>query len=267
MKKMSMMCMIALCLARSSVPSPQPSLESGWDWLKRQRKEDFEVLRTEYNDPVKLRKHLEDGLLRQSGKTTIEAFKQMFGVSDEMVQAVLMSIIREAVTQTGQKDNNPREGQHHAEQHLEGAVIWLSHFPCADAREVKQIMMAIATDTARDRLLRLNAISSYMDYADAQETRDMIAQFFGEGMKTTFSPYGYIMYNLAIRVYDKAEGDTQTREAIVASMSAALVKEENKRAFSIADKLLAERSKEYADSPQRKAALERMGIPVEKGEQ
>ena len=50
-------------------------------------------------------------------------------------------------------------------------------------------------------------------------------------------------------------------------MSAALVKEENKRSFSIADKLLAERSKEYADSPTRKAALERMNIPIEKGEQ
>jgi len=41
-------------------------------------------------------------------------------------------------------------------------------------------------------------------------------------------------------------------------MSAALAKDEDKYAFADADKLLAERSKEYAESPQRKAALERM---------
>ena len=60
------------------------------------------------------------------------------------------------------------------------------------------------------------------------------------------------------------EGDTQTREAIVSAMSAALAKEANTNVFARVDKLLAERSKEYAESPQRKAALERMNKPPEK---
>ena len=50
---------------------------------------------------------------------------------------------------------------------------------------------------------------------------------------------------------------------IVAAVSDVLVKEEDKNVFAEADKFLAERSKEYAESPQRKAMLERMNKPTE----
>jgi len=42
-----------------------------------------------------------------------------------------------------------------------------------------------------------------------------------------------------------------------------LVKEEDKSTFIFLDGELTKRSKEYADSPQRKAALERMSKPPE----
>ncbi|MCL1921228.1 MAG: hypothetical protein FWG50_09165, partial [Kiritimatiellaeota bacterium] len=58
-----------------------------------------------------------------------------------------------------------------------------------------------------------------------------------------------------------AEGDPQTREAIAAAMSAALAREQDKDTFERADKMLSERSAEWAGSPQRKAALERFGKP------
>ena len=74
------------------------------------------------------------------------------------------------------------------------------------------------------------------------------------------------MYRAAIRAHDKAEGDAKTREAIVTMVSAALATEEDGTAFDETDKLLAERSKEYAESPQRKAALERMNPPARKAE-
>jgi len=62
-----------------------------------------------------------------------------------------------------------------------------------------------------------------------------------------------------------SESQTKVKKnmRIVAAVSDVLVKEEDKNVFAEADKFLAERSKEYAESPQRKAMLERMNKPTE----
>ena len=266
MKKRGITCAAILCLAMPG-SSGQLTAESMWDWLRSERKADFEALRTEYNDPVTLKKHLKDTLLPASSSgATIMAFKRIFEVNDKMMQDLLLNIIREAVAQSKAKDNKSWDEERLVRQRLEGAVRWLACFPGADAKEVKPIMMGIAKDTARERLLRINAISSYMDYADAQEKRDMIAYLLSDDTKTSLIPYGDIIYHVALREYDKAEGDTQTRETIIAAVSAALAKEKDKHSFIEGDKRLAERNKEYAESPQRKAKLERMKVPPDKRE-
>jgi len=91
----------------------------------------------------------------------------------------------------------------------------------------------------------------------------VLPRFFADDMKDTFNRYSNL-YVYAMNVYEEAEDNPDKREVIIAVMSAALAKEENEFAFSKADKRFAEQSKEYAESPQRKAALERMNIPREK---
>jgi len=102
-----------------------------------------------------------------------------------------------------------------------------------------------------------------MNRANTQEKWDAIARFLADDVRSGILPF-FNMYHAAMQAYDEAEGDTQKREAIVATVSAALVKEEDKKAFEEADKHLAERSTEYAESPQRKAALDRLNKPPEK---
>ena len=129
--------------------------------------------------------------------------------------------------------------------------------------------MDIVTDATKPERYRTEAVCSYMQCVDAQEIRDGIARIFSDEVRAT-SPsdiFYHNVYNAAFMAYDVAENNTQKREVIITSLTAALEKEEDKFTFAGADKFLAERSKEYADSPQRKAALERMNIPAEKDAQ
>ena len=98
----------------------------------------------------------------------------------------------------------------------------------------------------------------------------MAAQLLADEVRATDKEDGFAIsvcvYGYAIRAYDEAEGDTQKREAIISSLSAALMREKNEKFFAEVDQDLVKRNKEYAESPQRKAKLERMKVPPDKRE-
>jgi len=228
-----------------------------------------EHLREDLKDKEKLRlcvARLVSSPLRSVTTERVEEFKRKFGVSDEAMLVELMDIIREGSVKAGWTKHRPGDAKNtyvSVNAHLSQAILWLGFFSGADA-EVKSLMMDIATDIAMDCEFRSLAVGSYMSRANVQETRDAVARFLADDMQMADGFYRRRVYHAVTWAYDKAEGDTQTREGIIAVLSAALVKEEDKNAFAEADKFLAERSKEYADSPQRKAALERMNKPPEK---
>ena len=190
----------------------------------------------------------------------VEAFKQKYGVGDEAMLVELLDIIREGAVKAGWTKHRPEDVKDTyvvVNGHFPNAFVWLGFLSGADA-EVKSLMMDIATDGAVDGDFRSLAFWAYLGRADAQEVRDTIVRFLSDDMRLANAFHRSRVYGASVHAYDKAEDNTQTREAIVAAMSAALAKEEDKKAFAEADKLLSERSKEWADSPQRKAALERM---------
>jgi len=144
---------------------------------------------------------------------------------------------------------------------LHAAIIWLG--VCSDA-DAKQFLLDTVTDNTKYDEFRKRAIESYLYRTDAQEMQGTLTRFLIGDMKVV--PYDTYLFAVQ-QLYDASEGDPQKREAIVAAVSATLAKEENRNIVDTVDTLLAKRSKTYADSPQRKATLERLNIPAEKGEQ
>jgi hypothetical protein len=112
----------------------------------------------------------------------------------------------------------------------------------------------------------MNAIEAYLRSADAQETREAIVRFFASDMRAMIVPFDTATYSAAMLAYDEAEGNPLKRGAIVALVAAILAKENTKWVFAEGDRLLAVRSKEYAESLQRKTALQRFNLSDEKGE-
>ena len=290
MKKMSMMCITVACLAMQGLSS-RLSMESGLIYLKRHHKDYFENRRAEYNNPEKLREHLVGDLPDNPNELFVKrnlrgftgkekaAFKRVFELNEETVRTTLMAIIREAAVETEWKKDKSTD----AENRMSVAMAWLGFY--ADA-EAKQFLMDVFKDRAKGDGFRRAAIGSYLHSANVQETKDALAYLLTDEMQPLFDEPGLICF-LAMDVYVTIEDDTKKREAIVTAVSTALAKESDtqkreeiiasmlyilaqegdKETFAEADKLLSARSKEYADSPQRKAALERMNIPIEKGEQ
>ena len=248
MKKMGMMCMMVTCLAMPSLSSEVPSTLGIYLNCPEQ---EAERIKEDLKDAEKLRAFMEKivGSLDSDFRRTpfmMKAFQHKFGVNDGRMQTALTNIIRkesEISSKSGEKDyHNPN---------LLGAIRWLGC--CADA-EGKKLLHSIITDKAKDISSRMTAAFTYLRCADAQEFGDAFDCFFADANMWTVSytePYRLVML-----VYEEAEGNPKKREAIVATMSAKLAKDE--RAFAEADLLLAARSKEYAESPQRKAALERI---------
>ena len=263
MRKMSIVCVMVMCLAMSGFSSLL-SREGYWERLKTHDKKEFDRFQEIFNDPVQLKERFEKNLLvypHISGKEMIE-FKQVFGISDEVMRSILMDIIREVSAKNGWQWENPKflKEIDIANMQLHWAICWLE--VCADA-DAKQFLMDIATDTKKGDVYRRTAAFTYLRCSNAQETRDALTCFFADDMRAVVCPV-YGPYNAAIEAYDKAESDLLKREAIVTSLTAALAKEENEKLFIYADKLLTKRSKAYAESPQRKAALQRFDTPTAK---
>ena len=251
--------MIALCLATTGCPSDGlPSM--GWlDAYLTYPEQETERIREDFKDAAKLRECFSKKLLLTDSvtDTKIEGFKRKFGISDERMQSVLMDIIRESSAKIGWERYGMGDAMdmRAADMRLAWGFTWLGF--CAE-EEGKRFLMGVAADKAKDNEFRVRALASYLCRADEKETLDAVTRFLTGDMKGTVSPHYSGIYRAAIRAYDKAADTPQTRGRIESVLSAALAEEDNKRAFMEIDSLLAERSAEWADSPQRKAALERM---------
>ena len=221
MRKMSVLCAIVLCQAMLSIAStPIIGLPT---------KQQVAEIR---KDPVKWRECIEWYMIRPpTGDENLAQFRQLFGLTDDKImQSVVMGIIRNASAKVGWQEIDWRmvkDGDERATDMaravLGRAIDWLGF--CADA-EGKEFLMGIATDNTKLWGYRLSAVRTYMGRATAQEAREAAPVFLADDMRRTLSFYGEV-YRAVIRAYDKAEGDTQTREAIAAAMSAALAKATN----------------------------------------
>jgi len=214
-----------------------------------------------YREDWKDKTKLKECVIRLIGNTNprsdtperVEEFKRRFGVSDKAMQDALLDIISQAGPKNGWKK---RQGPSDpldmvADWQVTWGLRWLGF--CAET-EGKKLLIGIATNSVMDGEFRSSAIASYMARADTQEVRDTLPRFLADGaLRPSFD-----VYLCALWHYDKAQDNPQKREAILSAVSAALTNEEEKKAFAEADKRLAELSTEYAESPQRKAALERM---------
>ena len=254
------MCMTVMCLAIQGLSStPQGWLEIYLD--SHFPEQDVERLREDFKDMKKLRECMV-GLVGSPPLSATceraEEFKRRFGVSDKAMETVLIDIINTAGVKNGWKKrqgpDDPLDGT--ADHQLTWGFMWLGF--CAET-EGKKLLMGVATNSVMDGEFRSSAIAAYMTRADAQEVRDALPRFLADG---TLRP-SFDIYLCAMWHYDKVKDNPQKREAILSAVSAALTNEEEKKAFAEADKKLAEHNKEYAESPQRKAALERMNKPPE----
>ncbi|MCL1921856.1 MAG: hypothetical protein FWG50_12430 [Kiritimatiellaeota bacterium] len=224
-----------------------------WERFERFPEEEVERLREEFKDAGKLERYIKELLWRDNFMGDVPPrFKRKFNVSDEVMRAALMSLIRDCSAKVGwQDDETPKTGELLWTRAVLGAaILWLG--ACTDA-ETKQFLMGIAADGTQRKWYRSNAVKAYLYHADAQETRDTLARFLIKREAEI-----YVHFLAAIRVYDESEDDPQKREVIIASLIVALAQEENRGFFAMMDKNLAERNKEYATSHQRLAMVQRM---------
>ena len=124
-----------------------------------------------------------------------------------------------------------------------------------DKNRSKQIEQSLQRDnkpltTIRVSLKELMAC----DYSKTS----IISRFLAGDMRTMRDSTD--TYRIAMWAYGNAE-DAQTREAIIATVSTALMKEDNRRIFDLDQHLLLYQG--YADSPLRKAVLQRMDESTE----
>ena len=262
MKKVVMVGAIAISLA---IPGRSSLMLDGWlEMCLDLPEQKAEQLREDLKDAANLRECMVEliGTRPQSGvEQKVEAFKRRFGVSDRAMQTALMDIVHKAGVKNGWKKRQGSEDTLDgvADWQIYSGLIWMCF--CADA-EGRKFLMGIATDSTVDREFRGHAVFPYLARSDDKEKMDVITRFFAGDMKGTVDLYyNSGLYHSAIRMHDKAESDPRTRESIVSMLSAALMEEKREHIFKTADKSLAERSREYAESPQRKAALERMNPP------
>ena len=262
----TLLCCIGLCLLASDAAS-QRRIEDISD-------AEAAYLRDELKNPETLRMFLANSFSSNHPlwQDEIIPFKQKFHVPDEVLRPILMDIYK-SVEHMGKEpssldllaeiyksappvEEDGRRRMHNIpwaviENHrrLRSSIIWLGY--CAD-KPTKDFLMNLVIDDTKHGDIRGPALESYLRCANAQETRDGFIAFLDKRLDISR------VYRYAIIAYDEEQDDTEKRKAIVATVFAALMKEEDKKIFARADEDLAARSKEYADSPLRKAKLERM---------
>ena len=225
-------------------------------------------MREDVKDAGKLQERLKEILnrvLTKGAEWTLEDFKREFGVKDEVLETALIALYHMPPSKAGwrykERDGSiDKDVEYHDWLHSVMIATWLGF--CAGP-EGKKLLMSLAMDKGKRKNIRWEAIAAYLRRGDTQEIRDAVPRFLAS-MKGKESLYVEYIYRIALDVYDHMDDDKdkQKQEAIIAAVSAALMKEEDKKVFPKADGWMAERSKEYAESPKRKAALERMGEPL-----
>ena len=260
MKKASM-CIVALCLTAQDISASRPVRGINFDLLPE---EEARQIQEHSGSAEKLRPQIVKffGDVSPKGDIAVQ-FKRKFNVRDDVMQTALMSIVNEysEKAEWGTGEWTSESSIAYAKARVTYAIEWLG--ACADS-ETKRFLLDIATDNAKNIAYRRAAIGSYLRRADAQEVRDVLGRFLVGDMRME-NPYA--TYRYAMIVYDETDENEQKRKAIIAMLSDALAKEENKGVFAYADKQLVERSREYAESPQRKAAQERFNTLLEKDTQ
>ena len=255
MKKVCVSAMV-ICLTATGLFA-SPSLGAGDYGFNKFTAEEVANLREDFKDAEKLERFLNNLLGTEYDYETPPLFKQKFDVEDSVMQAALMIMIRRTSAIVGW-GTQPRYSYTREEMYLRNiqnrlfqAIMWLSC--CADA-EAKRFLMDIATDGTKWESYRREAIGAYLFRADAQETRDALARFLIGDMR--IAPYD--TYLQVMMAYDAVEDDPQKCEAIVVSLIVALARESDKWTFVEIDEKLAKRSKEYAESSQRLAMVQRI---------
>ena len=243
---------IGLCLLLANGVFSQNAL-----MIRKPTAEEIAASRESYKNPESVKKTL---MRRFAADHPIASgflpeFKERYDIADGVLRAALMDICQ-SVRHVG------KDPFHHGEpleltedkRRLHDALECLRY--CAD-KPVKEFLMKVATDGAMDNTYRSVAIRSYLRCADAEEVRSGFPPLLAD--KSQNIPY---LYRIAMRAYDDLANDTQKREAFMSTAAAALLKEEDKTIFAEADGGMAGRNKEYAASPQRKAALQRFDLPL-----
>jgi len=256
MKKVCV-CIVAQCLVTLALlGSPQIF---GWEYFEDEKKfseSEIERLREEFKDVEKLKLYFGRSLGWNWFIYEIPPrFKRKFNVDDAIMYAALTNIFYESSAKIERElwnKEDPLDIQRTKTLQM-ASIQWLG--ACTNAN-TKTLLMDIAIDDTKEKLHRSAAIGAYLQCANAQEARDALVRFL---RNTRIDPYSTYVY--AIWLFDETKGDTEKSKAILSALSNILVNEEDKNLFFKTDKKLAERSKEYADSPQRKAALERMNKP------
>ena len=241
MNKVSMVCVVVMCWVISGLSSPRITQLGVYLSYPDQK---AERLREELQDTTKLRECMVNLVgsysPREDSPERIEEFKRRFGVSDKAMEAALIDIIHKAgVKNRWKKRQEPSAVplDFAADWQVTWGLVWLSFCAGTDG---KTFLMDIAMDSTKADEFRIRSALSYMSRADVQEARKAIVRFLSDEMGTVAKHYAYDnLYHDAIRIYDKAEDDAQTRKSIITVMSAALAKETNEGYFRQADKHLA----------------------------
>ena len=240
-----------LLLAVKAVPSSD-------EWYEIMHYSDEETARVRelYKNSGTLKDYLSSGFIMDNyvWDDEIPLYKEKFNISDDTLRTALMAIY-ESVKHVAKDPHFSEEPEDVTDDkmRLRCSLIWLGY--CAD-KPTKEFLMKFATDKTKAEVFRSQAIRAYLRNATAKEF-DWVTSLLADKDQAT----SYI-YQIAIREYDSAVNDAKKRKAITAVLSAALAKEENKYIFTYTDKDFAERDKDYSNSPSRRAALQRMDLPL-----
>ena len=230
--------------------------------------EDIAHLRQTLQNPKETKEFLIDEFVAEHSlwPDEIPLFKQKFDVRDEIIRPVLLDILRESAQKTGwemppSRNDDPAD-VFDDKRRLLKSIVWLGTFADEPA---KKILSDIAADDAKDRYYRDLAVQAYLYCADAQEVKDILMRYIEEKGRDWKNISWSPLYAFAEGAY-RATTDEAKREAILAVLYVVMAQEENKDTFSYRDKKLAHMSKEYATSSQRLTMLKRISkLPPSKG--
>ena len=258
-------CCLGLCLFLTG-----NVFSADWSHYESYSDENVANLREILQNPEKAKEFLTDEFAASHAlwQSEIPLFKMKFDVQDEIIRPLLLDILRESAQKVGWE--TPLSWQDDSmdviadKRRLYGAIAWLG--ACAD-EPTKKLLLDIAMDGTKDTFYREPAVWACLLYhADAQEIKNILIRYLVEANKE--SRLHNVIYAFAEEAY-RATTDEMKREAILASFSVAVAQTKNKWAFERLDNFLTQNSKEYAESSQRKAALQQMNLqpppePVEK---
>jgi len=226
--------------------------------------EEIVSLREEVKNPEKLKKFLLDMFDAdwESGYwidiVLIRNRKETYSLQEEVTRPVLLEICRESVLKTRWKYEIDRE----AGRRLYVSLCWMGLF--AD-ETIKKFLRGIVTDSSKDDFFRAAAIKGYLYSANVQDIKDFFAHLLKD--KKQFPPdlreeivrisRDFVNPNLA------GEEDEERRKEILSSLGTVAARETDGKLFRKLDEFLRHNSKEWENSSQRKAALERMNKPPE----